>query len=154
MKKVEQEGRVAVFISSDKKTLARQHLSKDSKEVKERSMHLIGDEHLRQREGECNSPEAGIWSIPGPQWRRTEATVARVEWVKGLGRRWSQRSRRLGEVGGEGPGFIEPVNRAPVWEFTGAPWISESCPAFQSRYYWAWIKEMAVSSGWTQPLPI
>lgn len=66
MKKVEQEGRVAVFISSDKKTLARQHLSKDSKEVKERSMHLIGDEHLRQREGECNSLEAGIWSIPGP----------------------------------------------------------------------------------------
>ena len=38
------EGRVAVFIRADKKnTLARQHLSKDLKEVKERTMHLSGD---------------------------------------------------------------------------------------------------------------
>lgn len=38
MKKVEQKGRGAVFIRTDKKTLARQHLSKDSKEIKERAI--------------------------------------------------------------------------------------------------------------------
>lgn len=54
-------------------------MSKDLKEMKERTIHLSDDEHLKQTEGECNSSDAGTGSIPGSPSRRTEATVAGME---------------------------------------------------------------------------
>lgn len=69
-RKLNRKGRIVVFIRADKKKkqniLARQYLSEDLKEVKERTTHLSGDERSRQGSGSGIAQGPEPRSIPGP----------------------------------------------------------------------------------------
>lgn len=104
--------------------------------------------------GECNSPETGTWehswAQPGEQ---------RPEWLKwnewrDSGRRLGQRSKRLGEGSGWGARFGRTHQQSPSMGICRC--LSDCrilpCVFDPDISHWGWIKELAISSGWT-PAP-